>query len=293
MPRILIAGCGYVGKATALLFRESGWEVEGWTHSGDSAEKLSSLPVVVRAVDIADRDQVYSAAANKFDRIIHCASSAGGDASEYRRVYLDGARNLLDVFAGTPLLFTSSTSVYAQRDGSWVTERDLAEPIHESGRILRETEELILDRRGVVARLAGIYGPGRSFLLQQLLAGEAVMDPERDRFLNQVHRDDIAVALFLLAQRGAAEIYNVVDDQPILVSECYDWLTGELHLPKPPTGVASKSRKRGNSNKRVSNKKLRALGWRPKYETFQKAMRESILPAKNAVTVDCRNYKPV
>ena len=281
MPRILIAGCGYVGKATALLFHESGWEVEGWTRSIDSAKQFSSSPFPVRAVDIADRDQVLSLT-NKFDRIIHCASSGGGGASEYRRVYLEGARNLLDVFAGTSLIFTSSTSVYAQQDGSWVTESDRAEPVHESGQILRETEELVLDRGGIVARLAGIYGPGRSFLLQQLLAGKAVIDSERDRFVNQVHRDDIAAALFLLAQSGAAEIYNVVDDQPIRLSECYKWLATELHLPAPPNGPATTSRKRGDSNKRVSNKKLRALGWTPNYGTFQKAMRESILPSASA-----------
>jgi nucleoside-diphosphate-sugar epimerase len=281
MPRILIAGCGYVGKATALLFHESGWEAEGWTRSDDSAKKFSSLPFVVRAVDIADRNQVLSFA-SKFDRVIHCASSGGGDASDYRRIYLEGARNLLDIFAGAPLLFTSSTSVYAQKDGSWVTESDPAEPLHESGQILRETEELVLDRRGIVARLAGIYGPGRSFLLQQLLAGKAVINPERDRFVNQIHRDDIAAALFLLAQSGAAEIYNVVDDQPILLSECYNWLVGELHLSAPPNGAATKNRKRGDSNKRVSNKKLRALGWTPKYGTFQEAMRESIFPAMSA-----------
>ncbi len=33
MPRVLIAGCGYVGTATADLFQAAGWEVEGWTHS--------------------------------------------------------------------------------------------------------------------------------------------------------------------------------------------------------------------------------------------------------------------
>ena len=53
------------------------------------------------------------------------------------------------------LLFTSSTSVYAQRDGEWVTEESAAEPDNETGRILRTTEELILDRGGIVARLGG------------------------------------------------------------------------------------------------------------------------------------------
>jgi nucleoside-diphosphate-sugar epimerase len=276
MPRILIAGCGYVGQATATLFHKSGWEVEGWTLSPDSAHKLAALPFPVRAVDLSDRDQVGSAAGT-FDRIIHCASSRGGDADQYRRIYLEGAQNLLDIFPGTRLLFTSSTSVYAQRDGALVEESDVAEPVRETGKILRQTEDLVLDARGTVARLAGIYGPGRSFLLQKFLAGEAVIDREHDRFINQVHRDDIASALFLLIRRGVGGIYNVVDDEPMSLSECYAWLAKELHRALPTEGTAEATRKRGESNKRVSNQKLRALGWMPRYPTFADAMRKSIL----------------
>jgi nucleoside-diphosphate-sugar epimerase len=278
MSRILIAGCGYVGQATAALFHEAGWEIEGWTFSASSAKKLSRLPYTIRTVDIADHDQVRSAR-SKFDCIIHCASSRGGGADQYRRIYLEGVRNLLAIFAGMRLLFTSSTSVYAQTDGTWVSELNAAEPIRETGQILREAEELVLAHGGVVARLAGIYGPERSALLQKFLTGEAIIDRERDRFINQVHRDDIASALFLLAQRGAPEIYNVVDDQPILLSECYEWLAAELRQLVPPNGLITKKRKRGDSNKRVSNKKLRLLGWRPRYPTFQDAMRKSILPS--------------
>jgi nucleoside-diphosphate-sugar epimerase len=278
MSRILIAGCGYVGQATAALFHEAGWEIEGWTFSASSAKKLSRLPYTIRTVDIADHDQVRSAR-SKFDCIIHCASSGGGGADQYRRIYLEGVRNLLAIFAGMRLLFTSSTSVYAQTDGTWVSELNAAEPIRETGQILREAEELVLAHGGVVARLAGIYGPERSALLQKFLTGEAIIDRERDRFINQVHRDDIASALFLLAQRGAPEIYNVVDDQPILLSECYEWLAAELRQLVPPNGLITKKRKRGDSNKRVSNKKLRLLGWRPRYPTFQDAMRKSILPS--------------
>jgi hypothetical protein len=38
-------------------------------------------------------------------------------------------------------------------------------------------------------------------------------------------------------------------------------------------------RKRGGSNKRVSNAKLRNLGWEPRYPTFAEAMERSILPS--------------
>jgi nucleoside-diphosphate-sugar epimerase len=278
MPRILIAGCGYVGQAAADLFHAAGWAVEGWTRSARSAASLSAKPYPIHDVNISENAQVANRVGT-FDAMIHCASSRGGDAEAYRRIYLDGARNLVESFPGAKVLFTSSTSVYVQRDGSWVTEESETKPMLETGRILLEAERLVLDRGGIVARLAGICGPGRSALLSKFLGGTAVIDPENDRFVNQVHRDDIAVALFLLMNQEApgAQIYNVVDDQPILQSECYCWLAQRLNRPAPPIGKAKELGKRGDSNKRVSNAKLRNLGWTLRYPTFADAMEKSIL----------------
>ena len=280
MPRILIAGCGYVGQATADLFHAAGWDVEGWTASEESAAALSAKPYPSCQVDISNCDQVAERPGT-FDAVIHCASSRGGGVESYRQIYLNGARNLLDRFAETNLLFTSSTSVYAQRDGSWVTEESETNPARETGWLLLEAEKLVLERRGTVARLAGIYGPGRSALLSKFLAGTAIIDPESDRFVNQVHRDDIASAIFFLLTRETqrTQIYNVVDDQPMLQTECYRWLAQRLDRPLPPIGKSMALRKRGDSNKRVSNAKLRSLGWTPQYHRFVDAMETSILPS--------------
>ena len=280
MPRILIAGCGYVGEATADLFHKAGWAVQGWTHSAESAAKLGLKPYPVIALDIADPHKVGARPEN-FDAVIHCASTRGGDVGLYRRVYLDGVRTLLDRFVGSTLVFTSSTSVYAQSDGSWVTEESETNPTRETSRILLETEELVLGSGGIVARLAGIYGPGRSALLKKFLGGEATIDPKNDRFINQVHRDDIAAALFFLLdrQQSVGGIYNVADGQPILQSECYRWLAKKLTRPAPPAGRSTSASKRGASNKRVSNAKLRGLGWSPRYPSFAEAMEKSILPS--------------
>jgi nucleoside-diphosphate-sugar epimerase len=280
MPRILIAGCGYVGQATTDLLHERGWKVEGWTASAQSAGQLAAKPYAVRAVDITNPAAV-SAFREEFDVVIQCASTGGGDAEEYRRIYLEGARNLLHAFPHASLLFTSSTSVYAQKRGDIVDETSPANPAHERGQILREAEELVLSHNGMVVRLGGIYGPGRSFLLRKFLAGDTVLDQEDDCFINQAHRDDIAAALFLLAEQRAdlgRQIYNVVDDQPILARDAYQWLSANLHRSLP-TGKVATGRKRGDSNKRVSNRKLRALGWEPHYPNFGVAMTESVLPS--------------
>ena len=287
MPRILIAGCGYVGQATADLFHAAGWDVEGWTASKESAAALSAKPYPICPVDISNCDRVAERP-GIFDAVIHCASTRGGEVGSYRQIYLNGARNLLDRFAETKVLLTSSTSVYAQRDGSWVTEESETNPARETGQVLLETEKLVLERCGTVARLAGIYGPGRSALLSKFLAGTAIIDPENDRFVNQVHRDDIASAIFLLLTREAQEtqIYNVVDDQPVLQTDCYRWLAQRLNRPLPPIGKSTGQRKRGDSNKRVSNAKLRGHGWAPQYHTFAEGMERSVLPGFGDVISD-------
>ena len=288
MPRVLIAGCGYVGKATAELFQTAGWKVECWTATAGTAAGLEREGFVTQAVDIGNRDAV-AAAASDFEVVLQCASSGGGSVEAYRHVYLAGARNLAAVFPRTLLLFTSSTSVYAQTDGEWVTEESEANPQRETGRILRESEEVVLAAGGVVARLAGIYGPGRSALLRKFLDGTAVLDPASDRFINQAHRDDIAAALLLLAQRYAGQsqpasetislIYNVSDNDPISQHDCYAWLAGKLNRPLPREVPTQLERKRGRSNKRVSSEKLQALGWQPRYPSFASGMSESILPS--------------
>lgn len=278
MPHALIAGCGYLGRAIADLLTADGWQVEGWTMSEESAREISAAGHVARTVNISDAKAVAAHAA-RFDAVIQSGSTRGGDADSYRRVYLEGARNLLGNFGSARFVFISSTSVYAQNKGEWVSEESAAEPKHETGKVLREAEEFVLNRGGTVVRLAGLYGPSRSALLRKFLAGGAKIDPERDRFMNQIHRDDAAAAIQLLLNRpeSGGQIYNLADNEPTLLGDCYRWLAGKLNRPVPPTEKSASTRKRGDSNKRVSNAKLRELGWVPRYPNFAQGMEHSVL----------------
>jgi nucleoside-diphosphate-sugar epimerase len=126
----------------------------------------------------------------------------------------------------------------------------------------------------IVLRLAGIYGPGRGYWLNRFLAGTARLEDDGQRVLNMIHRDDVVgAALHVLEQGPAGETYNVVDDEPVTQLEFYKWLAGELKQALPPSGDASEGLKRRGTNKRVSNRKLRRLGWRPKYATFREGMK--------------------
>ena len=266
MKTCFVAGCGFTGLATARLLHGRGWIVIGGTHSAESAVALAGEAFPVLACDITDRAALARLPA--VEAVVHCASSGRGGVEQYRAVYLEGARALADVLTPQRFVFTSSTSVYAQTDGSLVNEESAAEPDRETGRVLRATEEVVLARGGSVARLAGIYGPGRSVLLKKFFSGEALIEGDGGRFVNQVHRDDIASALALLIESSARGIFNVCDDEPMTQRALYEWLAHHFQKPLPPTGPPDPNRKRGWTSKRVSNAKLRALGWTPSFATF-------------------------
>ncbi len=255
--KLLLVGNGYLGKAVARVFHDSGWEVMPVSLSGGDG----SL-----ACDVGDRAAVGQLPAADF--IVHCAASGRGGAEAYQRVYVDGCRNLAEAFPGVPLLFTSSSSVYSQTDGSPVTEESPAIPERETGRLLLDAETITLAAGGIVARLSGIYGPERSVILKKFLSGEAVIEEDGRRFLNQIHRDDAARAIFHLATTRATGVFNVSDSTPLTQLACYQSLSAMFSRPLPPAGPRDLNRKRGWTHKQVSNAKLRATGWQPEFPSF-------------------------
>ena len=255
---MLLIGHGYLGQAVAEVFREGGWEVVPVSLTGGD----SSI-----ACDVGDREAVKSLPGADF--IVHCAASGRGGAEAYQHVYVAGCRNLVERFPGVPLLFTSSSSVYSQTDGGIVTEESPTVPDRETGRLLLEAEGIVLAANGIVARLSGIYGPGRSVILKKFLTGEAVIEEDGRRFLNQIHRDDAARAVFHLATAGiGGAVFNVSDSAPLSQLVCYQALSAMFGRPLPASGPRDPNRKRGWTHKQVSNAKLRAIGWQPEFPCF-------------------------
>lgn len=256
--KLLLVGNGYLGQAVTREFRENGWDVATVSLSGEDGSI---------ACDIGNAENVAKLPAADF--IVHCAASGRGGAEAYRHVYVEGCRNLTRSFPGTPLLFTSSTSVYAQTDGSVVTEESPAIPDRETGGLLLEAERITREAGGIVVRLSGIYGPERSVILRKFLAGETVIEEDGSRFLNQIHRDDAASAILRLALSGTrGEIFNVSDSTPLTQIGCHRALADLFSLPLPPSGPRDLNRKRGWTHKQVSNAKLRSTGWLPRYPSF-------------------------
>lgn len=264
----MFAGCGFLGEAAAALFFEAGWEVHALCASETSAARLAARGWRATAAD-ARGSEVWPLLPRNAQVWVHALSTRGGSASDYQALYLQSLQNALAECAPRRVIFLSSTSVYAQKDGSWVDEDSPAEPQTETGRILRAAEEVALAAGGVVLRLAGLYGPGRSVFLQRFLAGEAKRS--ESRWINHIHRDDAAAAVFLAATLPPG-IYNVSDDNPSTPAQLCEWIAESLGVPLPPEGEMKSSQRRGGSNKRVCNRKLRKAGWVPRYPSYRQAL---------------------
>ena len=273
--KTLIIGCGYLGLPLALRWQAAGEEISGWVHSRASAEGLKAHGFA-RVISGSVGEGWLWRDLPKFDCVVHCASSGGRGAEGYREVFLEGARMMAQYQADARAVLVSSTSVYGQTSGEVVTEESVAEPAVETGKILREAEEIALGAGMRVVRSAGIYGPGRGVLLEKLRRGEAVIEGDGLRWINQIHRDDLVTAVERVLEAGkAGEIYNASDDEPVRYLDYCRWCSGFLRVEMPPFGAVNLQRKRGLTNKRVSNGKLRGLGWVPRFPSFREGLAEA------------------
>ena len=273
---ILLAGCGDLGTEAGLRFAAAGHRVVGWRRSPEK------LPAAIEGVaaDLSGTD-LPPVPADTTAVVIAVAADSPTEAA-YRAAYVDGLAHVLDALERdgvTPqrVLFVSSTAVYGDAGGGWVDESTTAAPGGFSGRVLLEAEELLLSRlRGtgstpVVLRLGGIYGPGRTRLIDQVRSGAAVI-PDETRHTNRIHRDDAAAAMVHLALTVAdpAPVYVGVDDNPADLGDVLRFLAAEMGYPEPPVGPAGDAR---GGNKRCRNALLRGSGLELAYPTFREGYR--------------------
>ena len=257
---VLIAGAGDLGSRVAHLLRAEGHVVTAISRSGGAGRIAADLsnaheiaPLVTRA-----------------DAVIFSAAPSERSEHAYRALYIDGLKNLTHARDAQPLLFCSSTAVYGENSGAWVDESTVTAPSAFNGRILVEAENLL--RAGDTAlRLGGLYGPRftgdgeansvRDFARRQALSGAT---PMAQHWTNRIHLVDAARAIvFALKLPSPPLKLNLVDDEPCTQQTLYDSLriVGQL---SPVPALENPA-----SGKRVSNSRLRQLGFRCAYPSYR------------------------
>lgn len=291
--RVLIVGCGYVGVPLGAELIRLGHEVFGVNRSDQARGRLESNSIKPLVADITKRSDLDKLP-GPFEWVVNTVSSSQGGVEEYKQAYLQGTANLIDWLAPAPpkkFVYTSSTSVYGQTDGSQVKESSSAEPATETGRVLVGAEKLLLDAArdrkfpAVILRVAGIYGPDRGHLFLQYLKDEARIGGRGERLLNMIHRADVVGCIIAALKNGrAGEIYNATDDEPIPEIHFFRWLSETLGKNMPPFGEApAGDRKRAVTHKKVLNRKLKMeLGYQFKYPTFRQGYTAEIKRMQDA-----------
>lgn len=283
--RLVIFGCGYVGSAVARAALAAGARVEALTRNPEKAGALRALGLAKAVVADLATSGWHGQIAGGPDFVVNCVS-AGGGPDGYRQSYVAGMQSILAWAAAGPgpagtLVYTSSTSVYPQGDGLVVDESAPAEGGTPNGRIIRESERLLQNapasamRRHFILRLAGIYGPDRHHLLDQLRTGAPALGGSGAHRLNLAHRDDIVAAI--LACLGAPatlanETFNVADDAPAMRAEVVGWLAERLGRPMPAFDGGTTARRGGAPmpDRVISSAKIqRVLGWRPQFSDYR------------------------
>ncbi|MEM9443894.1 MAG: NAD-dependent epimerase/dehydratase family protein [Verrucomicrobiota bacterium] len=272
MSKSLVLGSGYVGSRILEILQGRQHDTTAWTLHEDSANSLrnSANRVIFSDASLASS---WPSPDDKYDYVFFCLSTSGGDSQAYRRIHNKALRLAMEhlIHPKIRLVYCSSTSVYGQNDGTEVDELSVSAPSSETSKILIEAEQEILIKGGTVARIGGIYGPGRAFLLKKFLKGEAIMESRGEKWVNQIHREDVANGLIHLSQINSAEgeIYNLTDSTPVQYGTLYKWLSENFSKPMPEKTTQQRSKRRGISNKRVSNRKLLDTGYIPVHPSYR------------------------
>ena len=277
-----VIGCGYLGFELARQLVQRGHRVWGIRRNIDDASRLRSAGIQPLEADVT-QPETLKRLPRSIEWVINAVSSMKGDSEVYQQVYLGGTRHLIRHLSPSSTLkrylHVSSTSVYGQTDGSWITEAAERHPTTATSQILVETEDELFrahhDQQfpASIVRASGIYGPGRGYLFQQYLKNQARLVGDGSRLINMIHVTDLVGAMITLLEHGQSGMaYNVTDSEPVTQLEFFTFLSQQLDKPLPPAASAGelKQRKRALTNKRVSNRRLiEEIGYQFNYPSFR------------------------
>jgi len=281
VKRLFIFGYGYTAAAVAKrLMQEDGWEITATSRNSSKRKELKRLGI--EAIDFDDTDAVATALQEQEYLLVSIPPAKAGD------ITLSHYETTIAAQRWQWIGYLSSTGVYGDHHGSWVTEDTPIAP-HFSALAQRRCEaesswKKLAKQSGLplhIFRLAGIYGPGRN-AIAQLKRNEARLIIKEGQFFSRSHVDDIAQTLHHSMRNPDSTfpaIYNVADDLPAPSHEVVEYAAQLLRLPAPTpidyanAELSEKSAEFWRANKRVANDKLKkALGITLLYPSYKEGL---------------------
>jgi nucleoside-diphosphate-sugar epimerase len=269
----LIFGCGYLGERVAHRWRDARRKVIVVTRQNERAEHFRQQGYDAIVADVTRPETLSQLPAA--ETVLYAVGFDRTRENSIHDVYAGGVRNVLAALSDDTgrFIYISTTGVYGSGDGAWIDETTPPNPGREGGKASLAAEQVLANHqfgaRGIVLRLAGIYGPGRVPFIEELRAGKPIPAPESG-WLNLVHVDDAAAVVVAAAETQFESlnspdrkpvVYCVSDGHPVERAEFYCEVARQIGVP-PPQFVApdpnSPRAARAEANRRISNARMLA-----------------------------------
>ncbi len=233
-PRVVIVGCGYVGKRLGLALK-SRHDVLGIVSRASSLAELNALGLPGHIVNL-DGGASLSPGWADDAAVFYLVPPATDSESDVRLAHLlNGMRSRPRVF-----VYMSTTGVYGDAEGGEVTEQTPVNPLTARARRRVTAEDMVRvwcteqEVRRVVLRVPGIYGPGR-LPLERLATREPAVRVDEAGIGNRIHVDDlVAACIAALEVPDARGIYNITDGLPMNSTAFLLRVARAAGLPDPP-----------------------------------------------------------
>jgi len=278
--KFLILGCGFSGSFFAKTFRKLGCTV---LTSSRSANKDPNSFIFNSENDIVPNEKIFDGVTH----ILSCIPPDKNGNDPVLRSLKNKLRSLSLEWAG----YLSTTGVYGDTKGDWVSELDPPNPFqNRSHRRLNCEKEWIESGLPVqIFRLPGIYGPGRS-TFEAIKNKKIRVISKKNQVFSRIHVADITNAIIFLLQNKDSlkfhQIINLADDEPCsqleVIQYCYDLLG--VTMPKPilfedvKNELSPIAQSFWMENRKVSNKLLcETLGYKLIYKNYKLGLKNCYL----------------
>ncbi len=278
----VIFGCGYSGTAIAHSFKGPQDTVVGTTRSEEKRQALEKQGI---SGLLFDGDTLEPRLVEEMRNATHLVQSIAPGQAGDPLIRLAGDRIATLMPRLQWIGYLSTVGVYGDHKGARIDEETSIRPVSARSveRVAAEDGWMAIGETiGVptaVLRLSGIYGPGRNAFCN-LDKGTARRLVKPGQVFNRIRVEDIGAAGRFLADRSIGGIFNVTDDEPAppqdVVAEAA-LLMGIAPPPETPFETAELSpmaRSFYGENKRVSNARLKALGFQFRYPEYRMSLAE-------------------
>ena len=278
--KFIIFGCGFSGRFFAETIRNYG--CTAYTSSRSKTNDPNSFVFNSEKNNLPD--DIY------FDGVTHVLSCIPPD-KEGRDPVLKILKNKLKDLSLDWVGYLSTTGVYGNTNGEWVSEKDTPNPLQKrsQNRLNCEQEWLDSELPIQIFRLPGIYGPGRS-TFESIKNQKIKVILKENQVFSRIHVADISNAIiYLIKNQNSLKFYriiNIADDEPCsqkeVIQYCHDLL--KLKMPEPILFEEAKkdlseiAQSFWMENRRVSNKLLcKELGYKLIYKSYKSGLKNCLL----------------